>query len=109
MFVKWGNLVCNFPSSGSFHNNHMSHSFPKPAVWIGLVLMRSRRVIVRLAPYVLTFGLLGSTLAWQDIAAQRVDEDLGTPRVVVDQQAHDHTRVDREHDGLLLRCAPVSP
>ncbi|HKY58425.1 MAG TPA: hypothetical protein VJL80_10330, partial [Aeromicrobium sp.] len=47
--------------------------------------MRSRRVIVRLAPYVLTFGLLGSTLAWQDIAAQRVDEDLGTPRVVVDQ------------------------
>ncbi len=47
--------------------------------------MRSRRVIVRLAPYVATFGLLGSTLAWQDIAAQRVDEDLGTPRVVVDQ------------------------
>jgi len=49
--------------------------------------MRSRRVIVRLAPYVLTFGLLGSTLAWQDVITQRADEDLGTPRVVVDQLA----------------------
>jgi len=47
--------------------------------------MRSRRVIVRLAPYVLTLGLLGSTLAWQSVSTQRVDEDLGTPRVVVDQ------------------------
>ncbi len=56
--------------------------------------MRSRRVIVRLAPYVLTFGLLGSTLAWQDVVAQRVDEDLGTPRVVVDQLAVPTVKTD---------------
>jgi len=56
--------------------------------------MRSRRVIVRLAPYVLTFGLLGSTLAWQDVVAQRVDEDLGTPRVVVDQVAVPAVKTD---------------
>ncbi len=56
--------------------------------------MRSRRVIVRLAPYALTFGLLGSTLAWHDVATQRVDEDLGTPRVVVDQLAVPTVRTD---------------
>ena len=56
--------------------------------------MRSRRVIVRLAPYVVTFGLLGSTLAWQNVTTQRVDEDLGTPRVVVDQLAVPTVRTD---------------
>ena len=56
--------------------------------------MRSRRVIVRLAPYVLTLGLLGSTLAWQSVSTQRVDEDLGTPRVVVDQLAVPTVRTD---------------
>jgi hypothetical protein len=56
--------------------------------------MRSRRVIVRLAPYVMTFGLLGSTLAWQSLGSQRVGEDLGTPRVVVDQVAVPTVRTD---------------
>ena len=49
--------------------------------------MRSRRVIARLVPYVLTFGLLGTSLAWHDVVVQRVEEDLGTPDVVVDQLA----------------------
>ncbi|HJR90181.1 MAG TPA: peptidoglycan recognition protein [Aeromicrobium sp.] len=56
--------------------------------------MRSRRVIVRLAPYVLTFGLLGSTLAWQSAITTPVDEDLGTPRVVVDQTVVPTVRTD---------------
>jgi SpoIID/LytB domain protein len=56
--------------------------------------MRSRRVIVRLAPYVMTFGLLGSTLAWHNVTTQKVDEDLGTPRVVVDQLAVPTVRTD---------------
>jgi SpoIID/LytB domain protein len=56
--------------------------------------MRSRRVIVRLAPYVMTFGLLGSTLAWHNVMTQKMDEDLGTPRVVVDQLAVPTVRTD---------------
>ena len=56
--------------------------------------MRSRRVIVRLAPYVMTFGLLGSTLAWHSLGTQMVGEDLGTPRVVVDQVAVPTVRTD---------------
>jgi hypothetical protein len=56
--------------------------------------MRSRRVIVRLAPHVVTLGLLASTLAWQNVSTQRVDEDLGTPRVVVDQMTVPTVRTD---------------
>lgn len=55
--------------------------------------MRSRRVILRLAPYVATFGLIGSTLAWQDVVAQRLGTDLDTtPGVVVAE--HDVPTVD---------------
>ncbi|HUS21198.1 MAG TPA: SpoIID/LytB domain-containing protein [Aeromicrobium sp.] len=57
--------------------------------------MRSRRVILRLAPYVLTFGLLGSTLAWQDTAAERVADDLGAAGgVVVDEYAIPTVKTD---------------
>jgi hypothetical protein len=55
--------------------------------------MRSRRVILRLAPYVATFGLIGSTLAWQDVVSQRLGEDINaTPDVVVAE--HDVPTVD---------------
>ena len=56
--------------------------------------MRSRRVVVRLAPYAVTFGLIGSSLAWHTVVVQRVDEDLGTPRVVVDQVAVPTVKTD---------------
>lgn len=47
--------------------------------------MRSRRMtFLRLAPYVAVFGLIGSTLAWQDVIAQRLGSDVDTtPEVVV--------------------------
>ncbi|MFL6089230.1 MAG: peptidoglycan recognition protein [Aeromicrobium sp.] len=46
--------------------------------------MRSRRVVLRLAPYVLTVGLLGSTLAWQGSPARWFGSDAATaPKVVV--------------------------
>jgi hypothetical protein len=42
----------------------------------------------------MTFGLLGSTLTWHSLGSQRVGEDLGTPRVVVDQVAVPTVRTD---------------
>jgi hypothetical protein len=55
--------------------------------------MRSRRVILRLAPYVATFGLIGSTLAWQDVVSQQLGSDVDTtPNVVVAE--HDVPTVD---------------
>jgi hypothetical protein len=42
----------------------------------------------------MTFGLLGSTLGWHSLGSQRVGEDLGTPRVVVDQLAVPTVRTD---------------
>ena len=46
--------------------------------------MRSRRMILRLAPYVAVFGLIGSTLAWQDVVSQQLGSDVDTtPEVVV--------------------------
>ena len=44
--------------------------------------MRSRRPTLRLAPYIVTFGLLGSALAWQGAPAL-FGEDAGTAREVV--------------------------
>ena len=56
--------------------------------------MHSRRVVVRLAPYVMTFGLIGSSLAWQNVVVERVEEDLGTPSAVVDQVAVPTVKTD---------------
>jgi hypothetical protein len=50
----------------------MCHIFPNNTVWIGLVQMRSRRLMIRLVPYVAIFGLLASALAWQDFSSRRV-------------------------------------
>lgn len=47
--------------------------------------MRSRRVMMRLAPYALAFGLLGSSLAWHEVGIRQVEENLGTPEAIVDQ------------------------
>jgi SpoIID/LytB domain protein len=44
----------------------------------------------------MTFGLLGSTMAWQDVAARQVSDDLGTtaPAVAVDEHAVPVVRTD---------------
>jgi hypothetical protein len=40
--------------------------------------------MLRIAPYVATFGLIGSTLAWQDVVSQTLGSDADTtPEVVV--------------------------
>src|SRR5690349_18999581 len=49
----------------------MCHIFPNNTVWIGLAQMRSRRLMIRLVPYVAIFGLLASALAWQDVSSRR--------------------------------------
>ena len=56
--------------------------------------MRLRRVIAKLTPYMVACGLLAATLVQHDIAADSVDEDLGTPKVVVDQFAVPTVRTD---------------
>lgn len=69
--------------------------------------MRSRRVILRLAPYVLTFGLLGSALMWQDAGPQEVADDLGgTPAVSVDETAVPTVRTDVPVEPIPDGLAP---
>ena len=65
--------------------------------------MHSRRVVVRLAPYVMTVGLIGSSLAWQNVVVERVEEDLGTPSAVVDQVAVPTVTTDVPVESAPLR------
>ncbi|HSI25774.1 MAG TPA: hypothetical protein VK948_00055, partial [Aeromicrobium sp.] len=46
--------------------------------------MRSRRLMIRLVPYVAIFGLLASALAWQDLSSRRMAQLVdGTSQTLV--------------------------
>jgi hypothetical protein len=70
--------------------------------------MRSRRVILRLAPYVAVFGLIGSTLAWQDVVSQQLGSDVDTtPEVVVAE--HTVPTVDAEEPAEKPAAPKAEP
>ena len=55
------------PKRHIFPISNMSHIFPNRR-WIGLVRMRSRRLMTQLVPHAMVFALLATALAWQDVA-----------------------------------------
>ena len=70
--------------------------------------MRSRRPTLRLAPYIATFGLLGSALAWQG-SPTFVDNEAGiAPKVVVANYGVPATDADQTADQTAATPTPAA-
>lgn len=70
--------------------------------------MRSRRLMIRLVPYLVIFGLLATALAWQDLSSRRIGRTVGqhAPALVSEHVVPTVSAGESDGGGVIAKLKP---